>query len=71
LHEFDTVLYDRATEDNLFGLIDASSLLWRLNLLGIDPGEQRWGKVTDSFTGFIGNHRLAWYVSVWIKRKGI
>ena len=60
LHEFDTVLYDRATPDNLFGLIDASSLLWRLNLMGIDPGEKRWGRVTDSFIKFIGNHRLAW-----------
>jgi len=42
----DAILYDRTT---FFGLISASSLPWQLDILGLDPGEQRWGRsVTDS-----------------------
>ena len=58
--EFDTNLKHRATRDNLFGLLDASSLLWRLNVMGIDPGEERWGVVTEAMKYHAHNHRSPW-----------
>ncbi len=61
LNEFDAVLYGRATSDNLLGMLDAASLLWRLNVLGLDPGEKRWKKVTDSCTTMMENHGSAWF----------
>ena len=64
LREFDTVLYDKAVADNLLGLVDASSLLWRLNVMGIDVGEMRWEKVINGFSKLLGTHALTWLVSV-------
>eukprot|EP00731_Ephydatia_muelleri_P026050 Em0018g150a len=61
LREFDTVLYDKAVADNLLGLVDASSLLWRLNVMGIDVGEMRWEKVINGFSKLLGTHALTWY----------
>ena len=63
-HEFDNVIFESATADNSFGLLDASSLLWRLNVLGIDVGEKRWKRVTDAVSTFIDNDqvRSPWWV---------
>jgi len=33
LKEYDTNLIDKATPDNMLGLVDASSLLWRLEVM--------------------------------------
>lgn len=60
LREFDDVLYAKATSDNYLGLIDASSLLWRLEVGGVDPGEERWGRVTDAMATRVHNHRMPW-----------
>ena len=60
LREFDSILNERATPENYFGLLDAASLLWRLNIVGIDPGEERWKKVTDSMVTRANNHRSPW-----------
>ena len=60
LREFDSVLLDRATASDKFGLLDASSLLWRLNCLGVDPGEDRWARVTSAMETHLGNHRSPW-----------
>lgn len=57
-HEFDNVLFEKATPDNAFGLLDASSLLWRLNVLGIDVGEKRWKRVTDALATHIDNNQV-------------
>ena len=60
--EFDNQMFEKATAENLFGLLDASSLLWRLNCLGIDPGEKRWQRVSDAVTKHVNNdsHRSPW-----------
>ena len=60
-HEYDTVLSQKATmEMNILGLLDASSLLWRMSVMGVDPGEERWEKITEKFKDWIGKHGLAW-----------
>jgi len=61
LREFDTVIYENSTPDNMLALVDGTSLLWRLDLLGIDPGEKRWERLTESCAKLVGNHGLAWY----------
>ena len=60
--EFDCVLFKKAVADNRLGLLDASSLLWRLNIMGIEVGDERWKKVTDVLATHIGNHRSPWLV---------
>lgn len=60
LREYDDVLHDKATPDNYLGLLDASSLLWRLNVEGVDPGEERWTRVTDAMATRARNHRSPW-----------
>jgi hypothetical protein len=45
---------------NLFQLLDAASLLWRLNVVGIDPGEKRWKVVTDAFKQRVGHPSHSW-----------
>ena len=54
------MLYDQAVPSNLLGLVDAASLLWRLNVIGADPGEKRWEKVINGFSQQIGHHALTW-----------
>ena len=60
--EFDDVLFKKAVSENRLGLLDASSLLWRLNIMGVEVGEERWKKVTDALSTHIGNHRSPWLV---------
>ena len=60
--EFDSVIFERATAENLFGLLDASSLLWRLTAIGVEVGEERWKKVTDALATHVNNHRSPWLV---------
>ena len=59
LREYDTVLVKAATAENRLGMLDASSLLWRLNLMGVDTGN-RWQQVTDAFKDHIGKHGSSW-----------
>ena len=60
LKEFDTVLYERATADDLFGILDAASLMWRMELLGMDVGDRRWERITSACTEHLNTHGLAW-----------
>ena len=60
--EFDNVLYKKAVADNRLGLLDASSLLWRLDMMGIEVGQDRWKRVTDALATHVGNHRSPWLV---------
>ena len=60
--EFDDVLFKKALSDNRLGLLDSSSLLWRLNTMGIDVGEERWKRVTDALATHVNNHRSPWLV---------
>ena len=59
MNEYDTILVKSVTPDNRLGLLDASSLLWRLNLMGVDVGN-RWRRVTDSLRVHIGKHGSSW-----------
>ena len=63
LKEFDSVLYDKTCFGNPSGLVDAASLLWRLNIMGVDPGEKRWEKVFDGFSKHRSDHTTSWLVS--------
>ena len=60
LREFDTVIFEKATPENVLALVDGTSLLWRLELMGIDAGEKRWERLTESCAKLIGSHGLAW-----------
>ena len=62
--EFDDVLFKKAVADNRLGILDASSLLWRLTTIGIDVGEERWKRVTDALTTHLNNHRSPWLVVI-------
>ena len=59
-HEFDEVLFQRAVAGNRLGLLDASSLLWRLDIMGIKVGKERWKRVTDALETHVGNHGSPW-----------
>ena len=60
LREFDEVLFDKATPDNYMGLLDASSLLWRLDVMGVEPGEKRWARVTEAMATRGNSFRSSW-----------
>ena len=53
--EFDNELFKNATGENWFGLLDSASLLWRLNCLGVDPGEKRWQRIVEGVAKQIEN----------------
>jgi tetratricopeptide (TPR) repeat protein len=62
---FDEVLagYDRFTspklgDDATLDRVDAASLLWRLELAGVDVGE-RWAPVADTWMAHVDDHVLA------------
>jgi tetratricopeptide (TPR) repeat protein len=62
---FDEVLagYDRYTvpklaDDATLDRVDASSLLWRLELAGVDVGD-RWAPVADQWMAHVDDHLLA------------
>ena len=56
-HEFDHELIKAMTPNNPFVLMDAASLLWRLNCMDIDVGEERWKGVTDGLATYCHHHR--------------
>ena len=60
LQVYDTELAPKLSSENLTCLVDASSLLWRLNVMGLEVGEERWKKVTDAFSKHVGKHCLSW-----------
>ena len=62
LSEYDNCLSNNVSSTNLFGLLDASSLLWRLNVMGVDVGEKRLTKVTKALSDHAHNHRSPWLV---------
>ena len=62
--EYDSNLSKNVITENLFGLLDASSLLWRLEVTGVDVGEERWNKVHKAISEHAHNHRSPWLVGV-------
>lgn len=67
LREFDTVIFEKSTPENVLALVDGTSLLWRLELMGIDAGEKRWERLTESCAKLIGSHGLAWLAEFCVK----
>lgn len=57
LARYDTFVQPRLKENFILDLIDASSLLWRLELVGIDVGD-RWREVATVAAARIGEHVL-------------
>jgi tetratricopeptide (TPR) repeat protein len=56
LRIYDTrIRRDRSPE--LLNLLDASALLWRMHLAGVDVGD-RWGEVSDAYRGHVED---GWY----------
>ncbi len=62
--EYDANLSKNVITANLFGLLDASSLLWRLEVSGIDVGEERWSKVHKAISEHAHNHRSPWLAMI-------
>ena len=62
LSEYDRTLSKDVSEDDIPATLNAASLLWRLNVMGIDAGEERWSKVTDSLMKHLHNHRSPWLI---------
>ena len=60
--EYDSVMKARAIKENVKGLLDASSLLWRLEVMGVAVGEKRWEAVTEGMKHHVNNHRSPWWV---------
>ena len=58
LGHYDCFVHPRLKENFVLDLIDASSLLWRLELAGIDVGA-RWSEVARIAAARIGEHVLA------------
>ena len=63
-YEFDHELSRAVTPDNPFVLMDAVSLLWRLNVMEVEVGEERWKRVTDALATYSHHHRSPWLVSI-------
>ena len=59
-HEYDSNMSQNVITENLFGLLDASSLLWRLEVSGVNVGEERWSKVYKAISEHAHNHRSPW-----------
>ena len=68
-HEYDNCLSKNVTADNLFGILDASSLLWRLEVTGVEVGEERWSKITNAIAEHTHVHRSPWLVIVSLYNK--
>ena len=64
LSEYDNNLSKKVSPTNLFALLDATSLLWRLDVTGVDVGEERWAKVSDAVAEHAHNHRSPWLVNI-------
>ena len=58
LGKYDAFVQPRLKDNFILDLIDAASLLWRLELAGVDVGA-RWAEVAKLATARIGEHVLA------------
>lgn len=58
LEIFDREVVNRFNRTNsLLDMVDASSLLWRLELEGVDVGKERWRKI-ENLSKYIDNHSI-------------
>jgi hypothetical protein len=65
---YDGPIYGELATSFAFDMVDASALLWRLQLLGVDVGD-RWGKLADNFvreprgqSAFVDTHAMLAFV---------
>lgn len=61
LAEFDAGIDKYLSELNSFAVVDASALLWRLHLAGVNVGKERVGKLLEIATKTMNNHPSAFY----------
>eukprot|EP00117_Sycon_ciliatum_P014378 scpid41060/ scgid14657/ Tetratricopeptide repeat protein 38 len=61
LEIFDTQLEERLSSGVIYSLVDAASLLWRMECCGVDVGSKRWQKMIEMFQEHIGKHQMAWF----------
>jgi hypothetical protein len=71
LSEYDNNLSKKVSSSNLFALLDATSLLWRLDITGVDVGEKRWSEVSDAVAHHVHNHRSPWLAPLDITAQSI
>ena len=57
LSDYDRFVAPRLTGESLLDLVDASALLWRLELAGADVGG-RWAPLAESWLGHVDEHVL-------------
>ncbi len=58
LADYDRFTAPKLTDDATLDRIDAASLLWRLELAGVDVGD-RWAPVADKWMAHVDDHLLA------------
>ncbi len=58
LAEYDRFTAPKLADDAALDRVDAASLLWRLELAGVDVGD-RWGPVADKWMAHVHDHLLA------------
>ena len=58
LADFDRFSIPKLVDDATLDRVDAASLLWRLELAGVDVGD-RWGRVARAWMAHVEDHVLA------------
>ena len=58
LADYDRFAAPKLADDATLDRVDAASLLWRLELAGVDVGE-RWGPVARAWMAHVDDHVLA------------
>lgn len=72
LSDFDRFVAPRLNGESLLDLVDASALLWRLELAGADVGG-RWAPLAESWLGHVDEHVLVFndlHLALAVSRAG-
>ncbi|MCD2173595.1 tetratricopeptide repeat protein [Rhizobium sp. C4] len=72
LADYDRYIAPRLAEDSLLDLVDASALLWRIELAGGDVGD-RWGPVAAQWLTHVDDHVLVFndlHIALAVSRAG-
>jgi hypothetical protein len=72
LADYDTYVAPKLQDDSLLDLVDASALLWRLELAGADVGD-RWGPLAEQWLTHVDDHVLVFndlHIALAVARAG-
>jgi hypothetical protein len=72
LADYDRYVAPKLGDDSLLDLVDASALLWRLELAGADVGE-RWKPLAEQWLGHVDDHVLVFndlHIALAVSRAG-